>query len=372
MTACVCGSGHTVGTVAGVAVCGPCAGAAARDSLRLVAEGSAPQAYLHEYGSAQDFVRDHLFPAFVRFHRSAYGRMRCMAFDDGEPCFKTTTDSLVIGRTEDAPWIQRTEAWFCAPHLFQMRRWLVAAQSEDDLALADELSRGVVARWREALTAWDATGREGPNPLPRLTQEEFDLVRPYVGAVLTMRRRSHALDDYEGPRYASREARWVGWVVRDLPIEVRKNGSLSVTVEPGEVYETVRHAAEEVAAALGAMRGHEVRVSFDRADRRAERAEKDERVARDKGFRVYRCWAEDGTLLYVGQTAEGTARLRQHETGTPWWPEVASVSWERFSSREEMDEAERAAIRAESPVHNVRDKADLVRVAPPGEPPQVT
>lgn len=344
---CSCGD-RSVGEVAGIPMCNRHVGKALRDGLRMVSEGEVSELWLHEHGSAQDFVRDHLFPAFAKFHRSAYGRMRCMAFVDGEPCFKTTTRSARIGKEDFGD-----EAWFCAPHLFQLRRWVLSEQAHDDMEVAEELSRGTVARWREALAAWDATGREGPNPLPRLTQEEFDLVRPYVGAVLGMRRRSFVL---EAPnRLAEDDQRWIGWVLEDLPIEV-KSGALVATVGPDENYARVRTAAEEVAAALGEMRGHEVRVRYDRADRRAERAARDERVAKDKGFRVYRCWAGDGTLLYVGQTAEGTARLRQHETSTPWWPAVASVSWERFASREEMDEAERAAIRSESPVHNVRDK----------------
>lgn len=70
-------------------------------------------------------------------------------------------------------------------------------------------------------------------------------------------------------------------------------------------------------------------------------------------YQVYRLWDASGGLLYVGQTIEGTKRLRAHEKEKPWWGDVASVTWQNCATKEEMDEVELRAIREENPRHNV-------------------
>ena len=44
---------------------------------------------------------------------------------------------------------------------------------------------------------------------------------------------------------------------------------------------------------------------------------------------LYRLYAEDGTLLYVGITNSLKARFTEHRKGKPWWPLVArkTVMW---------------------------------------------
>jgi predicted GIY-YIG superfamily endonuclease len=83
---------------------------------------------------------------------------------------------------------------------------------------------------------------------------------------------------------------------------------------------------------------------------------------------LYRCYAEDGSLLYVGVTDDLRGRLGGHERQKPWWPEVArkTVAW--YDSRLDGEQAEAAAINDEHPVHNVRSHSMLLgRVRVPRE-----
>jgi predicted GIY-YIG superfamily endonuclease len=68
---------------------------------------------------------------------------------------------------------------------------------------------------------------------------------------------------------------------------------------------------------------------------------------------LYRHYAEDGTLLYVGISLSWPARTKQHASGSRWFAEVARVTIERFPSREAALEAEREAIKREKPKFNV-------------------
>lgn len=67
---------------------------------------------------------------------------------------------------------------------------------------------------------------------------------------------------------------------------------------------------------------------------------------------VYRCFAQDGQLLYVGSSGSTMKRLQTHESQTPWWSEVAEVRLERFATLPEARGAERLAILAEKPLYN--------------------
>lgn len=67
---------------------------------------------------------------------------------------------------------------------------------------------------------------------------------------------------------------------------------------------------------------------------------------------VYRLWAEDRTLLYVGSSYYPQGRCGGHQT-KPWWPDVASRTEEWHESRVDAFRAELAAIVAEKSVHNV-------------------
>ena len=64
---------------------------------------------------------------------------------------------------------------------------------------------------------------------------------------------------------------------------------------------------------------------------------------------VYRFFASDGTLLYVGRSMTALARLAQHEVGAPWFNEAATITIEYHA---DAPEAERRAILSERPRHN--------------------
>lgn len=68
---------------------------------------------------------------------------------------------------------------------------------------------------------------------------------------------------------------------------------------------------------------------------------------------LYRFFAEDGELLYVGITSNPARRFAQHGSDKEWWEEVAEIRMERLPSREAVLAAERAAIIAERPRYNV-------------------
>jgi predicted GIY-YIG superfamily endonuclease len=68
------------------------------------------------------------------------------------------------------------------------------------------------------------------------------------------------------------------------------------------------------------------------------------------GFHLYRMYASDGTLLYIGTTGHLRDRLKNHYLRKPWIYEVAWIDTED----ENLDEsaayaAEQAAIRRERP-----------------------
>jgi hypothetical protein len=67
---------------------------------------------------------------------------------------------------------------------------------------------------------------------------------------------------------------------------------------------------------------------------------------------VYRCWSAAERLLYIGSCARWSDRETQHEKQTPWWPEVARVDKEPYPNLGTAKAAERAAIKAEAPIHN--------------------
>jgi hypothetical protein len=71
---------------------------------------------------------------------------------------------------------------------------------------------------------------------------------------------------------------------------------------------------------------------------------------------VYRLFAADGALLYVGSTHDPERRFRQHSSLKSWWPEVAARQVDWKDSREAAEHAEDAAIMTEAPRYNGRDQ----------------
>jgi predicted GIY-YIG superfamily endonuclease len=67
---------------------------------------------------------------------------------------------------------------------------------------------------------------------------------------------------------------------------------------------------------------------------------------------LYRLYDADEQLLYIGITYDPLKRLEQHSR-REWWPlvEIAKVQW--FDNRARAATAERDAIKAEDPKHNI-------------------
>lgn len=70
-----------------------------------------------------------------------------------------------------------------------------------------------------------------------------------------------------------------------------------------------------------------------------------------KSCTLYRVFAEDGALLYVGATVNSAARLNQHRE-RHWWREAATVRLEHFDTVEAAHVAEMEAIKSEAPRFN--------------------
>lgn len=85
---------------------------------------------------------------------------------------------------------------------------------------------------------------------------------------------------------------------------------------------------------------------------------------------LYRHFDADGRLLYVGISLSAVARLSQHANGSHWSKAITRVEVETHPSRDAALAAERAAILAEKPLHNVvHNRAP--RLAPPDFPPEM-
>jgi predicted GIY-YIG superfamily endonuclease len=66
---------------------------------------------------------------------------------------------------------------------------------------------------------------------------------------------------------------------------------------------------------------------------------------------LYRHFDENDRLLYVGISVDALSRLIQHKRSA-WWGEVATITIQRFATRDEALKAEAEAIRCERPKHN--------------------
>lgn len=67
---------------------------------------------------------------------------------------------------------------------------------------------------------------------------------------------------------------------------------------------------------------------------------------------VYRCYAADGELLYVGRTSNLRSRCYGHQS-TPWWPMIVKTTSTRLMTAAASRRYERIAIRTETPKYNV-------------------
>lgn len=73
-----------------------------------------------------------------------------------------------------------------------------------------------------------------------------------------------------------------------------------------------------------------------------------------EGYCVYRCYAGDGALLYVGCTSNYVKRRKQHRERSDWFCEVARVDVEAHADHRQALDAEAVAIWEEMPIYNRR------------------
>jgi predicted GIY-YIG superfamily endonuclease len=77
------------------------------------------------------------------------------------------------------------------------------------------------------------------------------------------------------------------------------------------------------------------------------------RTGSKTGHSLYRFYNAAGKLLYIGITGNPKTRFADHRKKKLWWPEVAVREICHYPTRTAVLAAERAAIKAERPVHNV-------------------
>lgn len=69
---------------------------------------------------------------------------------------------------------------------------------------------------------------------------------------------------------------------------------------------------------------------------------------------LYRHFAADGTLLYVGVSLNALLRQHAHKTGrSPWFEQIAKIEIQNLPTKKAALEAERKAIKDEKPLYNV-------------------
>jgi predicted GIY-YIG superfamily endonuclease len=68
---------------------------------------------------------------------------------------------------------------------------------------------------------------------------------------------------------------------------------------------------------------------------------------------LYRLFAGDGSLLYVGISKDPLERWREHLGSHSWWRQVAEYELCWYPTRAEAREAEKAAMLSEGPRHNI-------------------
>lgn len=79
------------------------------------------------------------------------------------------------------------------------------------------------------------------------------------------------------------------------------------------------------------------------------------KINMDKWTGLYRYFAEDGRLLYVGVALNPIARLYRHRNEKAWVFEIKTIAVEWFPSRAAAFSAETHAIKTEHPKYNCAD-----------------
>lgn len=67
---------------------------------------------------------------------------------------------------------------------------------------------------------------------------------------------------------------------------------------------------------------------------------------------LYRFFDDSGVLLYVGISKHWTSRLNSHESRSDFFRLASHITIERYATRQEVEQAETAAIVNEKPLYN--------------------
>jgi hypothetical protein len=92
-------------------------------------------------------------------------------------------------------------------------------------------------------------------------------------------------------------------------------------------------------------------------------------TADERATTLYRFFDARGQLLYVGITERKALRFEEHRRSKGWWTKVDSITTQHFATRDEAAAAELAAIRSESPLHNIVGVTTTVTPTAVLEPP---
>ena len=80
---------------------------------------------------------------------------------------------------------------------------------------------------------------------------------------------------------------------------------------------------------------------------------------------LYRVWGDGDLLLYIGISDDFGRRWREHAKAQPWWDEMRRLTadiW--YDRREDAEDAEAAAIKAEGPKYNKKHAVTAVQPEP--------
>lgn len=79
------------------------------------------------------------------------------------------------------------------------------------------------------------------------------------------------------------------------------------------------------------------------------------------GHHLYRHFDSHGILLYVGISFNPIVRLEKHRNTSLWFYNIARIEVQRFDTLAESEAAERAAIKEELPLFNLRHAPERTR-----------
>lgn len=80
---------------------------------------------------------------------------------------------------------------------------------------------------------------------------------------------------------------------------------------------------------------------------------------------VYRVFALDRSLIYVGISQQWRQRIDNHRKRADWWKHAAHIEISEYGNRSEAFAAESWAIRHEAPIMNLEEQRKHVPEIPP-------